>query len=122
MLTRRQFLQTASATAAVSTFNIVPRHVLGGPGFVPPSETVNVALIGCGGKSRSNMQGMMQHPDARIIAVADPAEVTDLKAFYYKSMAGRLTIKSEIEKFYGEKKPGFRCADYVDFRLMLEKE
>lgn len=41
---RRQFLKTASA--AVATFNIVPRHVLGGPGFVPPRERVNVAIIG----------------------------------------------------------------------------
>jgi hypothetical protein len=45
---RRHFLKTAAAT--VSTFNIVPRHVLGGPRFVPPSEKVNVAIIGTGGK------------------------------------------------------------------------
>lgn len=119
MPTRRHFLHTA---AAVSTFNIVPRHVLGGPGFVPPSEKINIALIGCGGKSRSNMQGMMQHADAQIIAVADPAEVTDLHAFYYKSMAGRMTMKAEIEKFYAEKTPNYRCPDYVDFRDMLDKE
>jgi predicted dehydrogenase len=122
MPTRRHFLRSAAATsAAVSTFNIVPRHVLG-RGFVPPSETVNIALIGCGGKSRGNMQGVMQHADARIIAVADPAEVTDLTSFYYKSMAGRLTIKSEVEKHYAEKNGAHRCADYVDFRHMLEKE
>ena len=35
---RRHFLKTAAAT--VATFNIVPRHVLGGPRYVPPSEKV----------------------------------------------------------------------------------
>ena len=38
---RRHFLKTTAA--AVTAFNIVPRHVLGGPRFVPPSEKVNVA-------------------------------------------------------------------------------
>lgn len=122
MNTRRRFLRAASATAAFTSFQIVPRHVLGGPRFVPPSEKINVAMIGCGGKSRSNMQGMMQHPDAQIIAVADPSEHSDLSSFYYKSIAGRLPVKAEIEKFYAEKSPNHRCADYVDFRVMLEKE
>jgi predicted dehydrogenase len=47
-LTRRRFLK--SSTAALGTFMIVPRHVLGGPGFTPPSETVGGALIGVGGR------------------------------------------------------------------------
>src|SRR5436190_3524640 len=120
---RRQFLKSAAATAAgVFTFNIIPRHVLGGPKFVAPSDKVNVALIGCGGRARQNAQGLMKYDDAQIVAVADPAEYWDLKNFYYKSIAGRLPVKGEIEKFYGEKKPGHRCADYEDFRVMLEKQ
>src|SRR5262245_36708426 len=47
-LTRRRFLK--GSTAALGTFMIVPRHVLGGPGFTPPSETVGGALIGVGGR------------------------------------------------------------------------
>ena len=44
--TRRLFLgKSALGLAALS---IVPRHVLGGPRFVPPSEKVNVALVGRG--------------------------------------------------------------------------
>ena len=43
-LSRRDFIgKTAVATAA---FTIVPRHVLGGPGFTAPSDMVNVAGIG----------------------------------------------------------------------------
>ena len=41
-IARRQFLGSAATVAAVS---IVPRHVLGGPKFVPPSEKVNIALV-----------------------------------------------------------------------------
>ena len=46
-MNRRQFLKTAAVTAGVT---IVPRHVLGGPGFVAPSDTLNIAGIGCGGQ------------------------------------------------------------------------
>lgn len=118
--TRRQFLQ--HVTTAVTAFNIVPRHVLGGSGFVPPSEKVNVALIGCGGRARMNLQGVMANDDAQVIAVADPAEHWDLTELLYKSIAGRLPMKAEIEQFYRKKTPNHRCADYTDFREMLEKE
>ena len=117
---RRHFIKTAAAT--VATFNIVPRHVRGGPRHVPPSEKVNVAIIGTGGQGRSNVRELLQLKDAQIIAVADPAESFSLENFYFKGMGGRLPVKAEIEKHYAEKTPNFRCADYVDFRDMLEKE
>jgi hypothetical protein len=44
---RRNFL--AAASGAVFSFTIVPRHVLGGPGQVPPSERINLAGVGAGG-------------------------------------------------------------------------
>jgi len=42
--TRRKFIKSASTAAAA--FSIVPRHVLGGPEFVAPSEKLVVAGIG----------------------------------------------------------------------------
>ena len=45
--TRRNFLKT-TAKAAVA-FTIVPRHVLGGNGYIPPSVRLNIALICAGG-------------------------------------------------------------------------
>jgi len=33
----------------MATFTIVPRHVLGGSGHIPPSERLNIAGIGVGG-------------------------------------------------------------------------
>jgi hypothetical protein len=52
--TRRQFIATTSAAAAA--FTIVPRHVLGGTQFVAPSDKVNVALIGAGGRSPARIR------------------------------------------------------------------
>jgi len=111
-LSRRQFLgRTATAVAA---FSVVPRHVLGGPKFIAPSEKINIAIIGCGGQGRTNVRSLFDHPYAQIIAVADPAERQDLHAFYYKSEAGRLPVKAEIEKHFSEKTPNYKVADYED--------
>ena len=43
---RRKFLQqTAMAAAAIT---IIPRHVLGGKGFIAPSDVLNIGFIGTG--------------------------------------------------------------------------
>jgi predicted dehydrogenase len=60
---RRDFIgKTAAATAA---FTIVPRHVLGGPGFTAPSDMVNVAGIGLGNQGGSDIQNIAT-PDVPI--------------------------------------------------------
>ena len=73
-LSRRSFL-TASTTLAAAT--IVPRHVLGGPGRVPPSEQLNVAVIGTGGQGITNIMNLHQHRDVKISAICDPARFWD---------------------------------------------
>jgi predicted dehydrogenase len=119
-LTRRKFI--ASTATAVAGFSLVPRHVLGGPKFVAPSDKVNIAIVGCGGQGQVNVRNLFTQPDAQIIALADPVEFQDLHAFYFKSDSGRLPLKAEIEKHFSEKTPNYKVADFVDFREMLEKE
>src|SRR3954447_3901172 len=119
-ISRRKILRAAGVAAA---FTIVPRRVLGGAGHVPPSETVNIALIGAGGQGRTNLRKLFKEEDARVIAIADPAERWDLNGFYYKDFAGRGPLSAEIDKQYGgEKNPKFKCALFEDFREMLDKE
>ena len=118
--TRRAFISSTAAAAAA--FTIVPRHVLGGPRLVAPSDKVNVAVIGVGGQGRTNARALMQEDDCQIIAVADPAASWDMSKWYYGGLAGRLPVKAEVEKHYAGMTPNFRCADYEDFRAMLEKE
>ena len=120
VVSRRQFLNTSVTAAAALT--LVPRHVLGGVRFVAPSEKVNLAIVGVGGQGRTNVRSLFNEKDAQIIAIADPSERHDLEPFYYKGEAGRLPVKSEIETHFSSLTPNYRCADYLDFREMLEKE
>ncbi len=50
MTSRRRFLQNSLLSASVPLLTIVPRHVLGGPNYTPPSETFGACLIGVGGR------------------------------------------------------------------------
>jgi predicted dehydrogenase len=118
--TRRQFILTASGAAAA--FTIVPRHVLGGPRFVAPSDKVNVAIIGAGGQGLTNARALFHEEDCQIIALADPAEEWDLSRFYYGGKSGRGPVRAEVEGHYSSKTPNHRCTTYEDFRVMLEKE
>lgn len=51
-ISRRQVLK---GLAALATIQIVPRHVLGGPGHTPPSEMLTKGIIGCGDISQSHL-------------------------------------------------------------------
>jgi len=52
-ISRRKFI--GSTAAAATAFTIVPRHVLGGAGYKPPSEKLNVAGVGVGGIGMDNI-------------------------------------------------------------------
>ena len=51
---RREFLKQSALAAA--GFTIVPRYVLGGKGFIPPSDKLNVAIVGAGGKGEDHIR------------------------------------------------------------------
>jgi len=71
-LSRRDFL-AQTATAALG-FSIVPRNVLGGAGYVPPSDKVNIAFIGVGSQGLRVMLRFLRQPDVQGIAVCDPSK------------------------------------------------
>jgi len=69
-LSRRNFLSGAATVAAGLT--IVPRYVLGGAGYVPPSDKINIAFIGVGSQGLRVMLHFLQEPDVQAVAVCDP--------------------------------------------------
>ncbi len=66
-LTRRTFIKSALALGA---FTIVPRRVLGGPGYTPPSDELTKAVIGIGGMGHWHLG----NTGARLVAVCDVDE------------------------------------------------
>lgn len=71
--TRRAFL-AATGASTVAAFHVVPRHVLGGPGYTAPSETVALAGIGCGGMGGGDIATHARN-GARVVALCDVDEV-----------------------------------------------
>ena len=66
---RRRFLGSALASGA---FTIVPRHVLGGAGYVAPSDKITLAHIGMGTQGFRELGGLLADPRIQIVAVCDP--------------------------------------------------
>lgn len=104
-LNRRQFIKKTSLTAAgAGVFSILPSSVWGAK--VPPSDQINVALIGCNGHGfHSILKGHMQYDDVNCVAMCDVDE----------NVLNRRT--EEVEKTYGQKPRLYR-----DFRKMLEQK
>jgi len=85
---RRKFLRNASVAA--TGFFIVPRHVLG-RGFVAPSDKLNIASVGAGGKGQSDIANFFKSGNANIVALCDVDDRASAKtkesfpkAKYYK--------------------------------------
>ncbi|HEY1677781.1 MAG TPA: Gfo/Idh/MocA family oxidoreductase [Candidatus Sulfotelmatobacter sp.] len=68
-VSRREFVSQSMAAAV--GFTIVPRRVLGGPGYVPPSDKVNIAFIGVGAQGTRVMLHFLHEPDVQGVAVCD---------------------------------------------------
>ena len=94
-LSRRRFVGRTAAGAAA--FSLVPRHVLGGAGQVPPSEKLNLAFIGLGGQGTSLTRRFTDH---NYVAFCDVDDKRAARAY----------------KRFPNAKP------YRDFRRLLETE
>jgi predicted dehydrogenase len=68
-VSRRKFL--AQAGAAGLGISIIPRYVLGGPGYVPPSDKLNIAFVGVGSQGLRVMLHFLGEPEVQGIAVCD---------------------------------------------------
>ncbi|MEK6630269.1 MAG: gfo/Idh/MocA family oxidoreductase, partial [Acidobacteriota bacterium] len=103
LVSRRTFVGSVAAAAGIM---IVPRHVLGGPGYQAPSDLVNIATVGYVhgmGTSNTNAAGKV----ANIVALCD---VDDSEA------ARRAAARSKIHEVFPN------AVRYTDYRVMLEKQ
>ena len=103
---RRNFIKTTALASA--GFMIVPRHVLGGKGFVAPSDKLNIAAIGAGGKGESDLENFSKSPYVNIVALCDvddrrcaKSRAAYPKAKYYKDF--RKMLEAERKSFHGDK-------------------
>jgi predicted dehydrogenase len=94
---RRDFIKNASL--ALGGFYIVPRHVLG-KGFVAPSDKVNIAGVGCGGKGFSDLASSWNNGAENVVALADV----------------------DFNRAADAVKKWPNATKYADFRDLLEKE
>jgi predicted dehydrogenase len=66
--TRRTFIKQGAIASSVF---LVPRHVLGGVGFTAPSDQLNLAAIGAGGKGASDIRNASVKGREKISALCD---------------------------------------------------
>jgi myo-inositol 2-dehydrogenase / D-chiro-inositol 1-dehydrogenase len=62
---RRKFFKTS--IAALAGITIVPRHVLGGPGYLAPSDHLTKGIIGVGSMGR----GHIPYAGTKVVAICD---------------------------------------------------
>ena len=93
-VTRRDFMRAA---AVVAGFTLVPRNVLGGPRHTPPSEKLNIAGVGIGGRGAGDLHELESE---NIVALCDVDDKHAARVF---------------RKYPDAKK-------YRDFRRMLDRQ
>jgi predicted dehydrogenase len=93
-MSRRDFMGAAAATAA---FTVVPRHVLGGRGRTAPSDKLNIAAVGVGGRGSSDIDAVSSQ---NIVVLCDVD---------WHRASGQFRRHPNAKK-------------YKDFRRMLDKE
>lgn len=140
---RRDFL---GRLAAASAFTIVPRRVLGGHGYVAPSDMVVLAQVGCGTQAQRQVNtNLVRRADLQFVAVVDPNRSSDdyvdwsplgtrnnVRKFLgdatwgagdRSTRCGRDVAKGIMETWYRQQaRPAAGIRAYEDFREMLERE
>ena len=131
-ITRRKFVAGTTGVAAAAM--IVPRHVLGGVGYNAPSDTVNFALIGCGGQGKTDSAELViggqnlvalcdvdfGYVDREIAGMTRVRETRPgappMNEQMQKAMEERRTQAVKLQEAYKSAKR------YADFRKMFEQQ
>lgn len=119
-VTRRGFL------GGVGALTILPSGcvgVRGGARRPPPSERVNVGMIGYGTMAQDNIGNFLNSDRVQVVSVCDPVSEGPLYGYKAERMGGREPGRRKVNDFYAEKTgaAGYNgCRVFSDFREMLE--
>ncbi|MGV3710575.1 MAG: Gfo/Idh/MocA family oxidoreductase [Gemmatimonas sp.] len=115
-VSRRDFVGDTAKLAFGAA--IVPRFVLGGPGFKAPSAKLNIGCVGIGGMGMSNLSQLL---DENIVAICDVDFPYVERALQNRlnPPRGQTTSSPESLKL---KAAYDKATKYGDFREMLAKE
>ncbi|WP_282637151.1 Gfo/Idh/MocA family protein [Sphingobacterium thalpophilum] len=106
---RREFI--AKGLVSSLTFTIVPRAVLGGNGFLAPSDRINLGFIGVGKQSYTLMNGLNKCKEINTLAACD-VDRKKLQAF----------IGSTTKKLGELGKAQAQVASYHHYRELLQRK
>ena len=114
---RRSFV--ANMAGAAMSFTIVPRHVLGGPGYTAPSDIVNFATIGSG------LRGTQVTSDALLVD-QNMVALVDVNLRAVENRVGTATTtgpQAVPPALFTRRKDAYtKASKYTDYRVMLERE
>jgi len=131
-LPRREFMRNAALAAAA--FTIVPRHVLGGPRHIAPSDRVNIAGVGVGGMGRANMQALSSmnlvamcdvdwsYVDARYADIPKQMEAADKRLSEATDDKQKAQAQAQITGWRQLQAQLPKTKRYTDYREMLAKQ
>lgn len=143
-INRRSFI---SYTGSALAFTVIPRNVLGGFGYVAPSDKINLGLIGVGMQQMGELVSLIPDERIQVVSVCDPNKYpvgyrqwgagNELKNSIRELLedpswggnvnvpAGRDCGQDFVNRYYAKAR-NIRnytgCRAYSDFREMLEKE
>jgi len=143
-INRRRFVKSAGASGS---FLVVPRHVLGGANYVPPSDKLTLAHIGMGTQGFRELGRLLEAPEIQVVAVCDPNTASNdyvewgrggvrkriqemLRNPSWRESeggcpGGREIGREVVDTYYANVRGAERfkgCAAYADYRELLEKE
>src|SRR6185312_7484523 len=105
---RKTFLKNTLLSAAAIT--IVPRHVLGGNGYIAPNDRINLGFIGTGKQARGLMKGMSKLAETVTVAACD----VDKKKL-------ELFVNQAKTEGSANKKPAADITSFAHYRELLER-
>ncbi|MDD4019110.1 MAG: Gfo/Idh/MocA family oxidoreductase [Kiritimatiellae bacterium] len=122
-VSRRRFMTGAGTLMAMPAIISSGCLSLGKARRPPPSERINVGILGYGTMAQDNIGNFLNNDHVQVVSVCDPVSEGPLYGYKAERVGGREPGRRKVNAFYAEKtgKAAYNgCKVYGDFREMLE--